>query len=196
MTSNFRLGHHSSSSPRSGAASTTCSKLSSRSMSSRSSMCSARPSLAPNVCAIASITSAGSRSVASGTQKTPALNAGTSSAAASSASRVLPEPPGPESVRSLVPFPSRPTSSSRSRRRPTKEEAGRGRLVFEIVFSGGKRSEPSWKSATGSSKSFNRCSPSSVSSPSTNARVAAETTICPPCPEAATRAARWSSRPA
>ena len=71
------------------------------------------------------------------------------------------------------PFRSRASSSSRSRALPTKEEAGRGRFVFEIVFSGGKRSLPSWKSATGSSKSFRRCSPSSVRSPSTSARVAA-----------------------
>ena len=105
-------------------------------------MCSARPSLAPSVCAIVSVTSAGSRTAARPTQKTPAVKAGTSSEAASTASRVLPEPPGPERVTRRVPFRSRPTSSSRSRSLPTKEEAGRGRFVFEIVFSGGKRSLP------------------------------------------------------
>ena len=62
----------------SGAQSITCSRLSSRSSSSRSPMCSARPSLAPSVWAIVSVTSAGSRSVASPTQKTPALYSGTS----------------------------------------------------------------------------------------------------------------------
>ena len=45
-----------------------------------------------------------------------------------------------------------------------ERDAGRGRLVFEIVFSGGKRSSPSWKSDTGSPKSFSRCSPRSRTS--------------------------------
>ena len=67
-------------------------------------MCSARPSFAPSVCAIVSVTSAGSRTAASPTQKTPAMNVGTRSAAASRASRVLPEPPGPQSVTMRVPL--------------------------------------------------------------------------------------------
>jgi len=46
-------------------------------------------------------------------------------------------------VRRRVPFPSSATTSAVSRSRPTKDEAGRGRFVFEIVFSGGKRSFPS-----------------------------------------------------
>ena len=46
---------------------------------------------------------------------------------------------------------------------PTKELAGRGRFVFEIVLSGGKLSSPSWKMATACSMSFRRCSPRSVS---------------------------------
>ena len=45
----------------SGAASMTCSRLSSRRSISRSAMCSARPSLAPSVWAIVSVTRAGSR---------------------------------------------------------------------------------------------------------------------------------------
>jgi hypothetical protein len=49
--------------------------------------------LAPGVWATVSATRAESRSAASPTQKTPFRNCGTSSAAASSASRVLPEPP-------------------------------------------------------------------------------------------------------
>jgi hypothetical protein len=159
-------------------------------------MCSARPSFAPSICPIVAVTTAGSRSGASPTQKTPALKSGTSSEATSSARRVLPDPPAPESVRRREPFRTRPSSSFFSRSLPTKEEAGRGRFVFEIVFSGGKRSLPSWKSATGSAKSFTLCSPSSVRSPSTSARVAAERTTWPPWPDAAIRAARWSSRPA
>ena len=91
-------------------------------------MCSARPSLAPSVCAIVSVTSAGSRSVASPTQKTPALYSGTSSAAASIASRVLPVPPGPVSVTRRAP-------SSKQRQHlqqlavAADERAGRARQV-------------------------------------------------------------------
>ena len=70
---------------------------------------------------------------------------------ASSASRVLPEPPGPlrgEEPRSTL-------DASRVPRRargslPTKELAGRGRFVFEIVLSGGKEPSPSWKMGTAS----------------------------------------------
>ena len=87
------------------------------------------------------------------------------------------------------------SSSSRSLSLPMSEEVGRGRFVFEIVFSGGKRSLPSWKSGTGSSKSFSRCSPSSLSSRLTSARVAAETTTCPPWPADMILAARCTSMP-
>ena len=50
----------------------------------------------------------------------------------------------PDSVTNLAPFRSSETTSATSRPLPTKELAGRGRLVFEIVFSGGKRTCPSW----------------------------------------------------
>ena len=63
-------------------------------------------------------------------------------------------------------------SLSSSRR--TNEDAGRGRFVLEIVLRSGKRSSPSWKIATGPAKSFSRCSPRSVTPPSSNARVAAD----------------------
>ena len=149
-------GRRSSSAASSGAASTTCSRLSSSSSISRSPMCSASASCAPSVCAIVSTTSAGSRSAASPTQKTPALNSRTSSAAASIASRVLPEPPGPgqrDETRAVAKRGDAPRRRSRSR--PTNDDAGRGRFVFEIVFSGGNAPSPSWNSETGSSKSFN-----------------------------------------
>ena len=73
-----------------------------------------------------------------------------SSAAASTASRVFPEPPGPVRVTSRMPFDEevdqlRPLAFAL----PTNDETGRGRFVFEIVFSGGKSLSPSWKSATG-----------------------------------------------
>ena len=69
---------------------------------------------------------------------------GRASPADSSASRVLPAPPGPDSVTNLAPFRSSETTSATSRPLPMKELAGRGRFVFEIVFSGGKRTCPSW----------------------------------------------------
>jgi class 3 adenylate cyclase len=40
-----------------------------------------------------------------------------------------------------------------------------------------------------------RCSPRSVTPPSSNARVAADNNTCPPCPAAAIRAPRWTSSP-
>ena len=163
VTSSVRLGQRDRSVESSGAASTTCSMLSRSRSISRSPMCSARPSLAPTVSDIAWSTSAGSRTAASPTQKTPALYSGTSVAAASMASRVFPEPPGPVSVTSLAPPWTLSSTAARSRCRPMKELAGRGRFVFEIVLSGGNRSSPSWKIATGSSMSFSRCSPSAMS---------------------------------
>ncbi len=65
-----------------------------------------------------------------------------------------------EEPRSLSTF----AASRRARARgPTKELAGRGRFVFEIVLSGGNVPSPSWKMATASSMSLKRCSPRSTS---------------------------------
>ena len=139
-----RLGQACTSPDNAGAASITCSRLSRRSSISRSPMWSARPSFAPSVCAICSVTSEDSRTEARPTQKTPALYEGTRVAAASMARRVLPEPPGPVSVRSRVPRSNVASTSESSRSLPTNELAGRGRFVFEIVLSGGKLSSPSW----------------------------------------------------
>ena len=98
-------------------------------------------------------------------------------------------------VTSRAPSRSSAVTSRVSRSRPTKLDAGRGRFVFEIVFRGGKRSEPSWKIHAGASKSFKRCSPRSVSPPSTSSRVSFESSTCPPWPAAAIRAARCTSMP-
>ena len=131
-------------------------------------------SFAPSVCAIVSATSAGSRSEASPTQNTPALNSGTSSAAASIASRVFPVPPGPVSVTSRAPSANErdnlrhlALAADEARRRPRQVRV-RDRLQRR------KRTPPSWNSDTGSSKSFNRCSPRSSASASTSSRVAPE----------------------
>ena len=106
----------------SGAASTTCSRLSSRSSSSRSPMCSASPSFAPSVCPIVS---SDKRRVAHRREVDPedaGLELGRPAReAASIASRVLPEPPGPAQRHEPCPrTSSRPRSSSRSR--PTNED--------------------------------------------------------------------------
>ena len=65
--------------------------------------------------------------------------------AASSASRVLPVPPGPVRVTRRAPPSILARTSSSSVSLPTKELAGRGRFVFEIVLSGGNEPSPSWK---------------------------------------------------
>ena len=82
------------------------------------------------------------------------LEVGTSSAPASIASRVLPDPPDPVRVSNRAPFVNCASTACTSRVLPTKELAGCGRFVFEIVFSGGNDASPSWKSATGSAKVF------------------------------------------
>jgi hypothetical protein len=69
--------------------------------------------------------------------------------------------------------------------------------VFEIVLRGGKEPTPSWKIATGAAMSLSRCSPRSEREmPSARrSRVARERITWPPCEEAATRAAKWTSSP-
>ena len=90
------------------------------------------------------MTSDASWSEARPTQKTPALYEGTSVAAASTARRVFPEPPGPVRVRSRAPLSIFASTAEISCSLPTNELAGRGRFVFEIVLSGGKVFGPSW----------------------------------------------------
>ncbi len=196
VTTNRRLGHDSTRPPRSGAASITCSMLSISRSISRSPMWLATSCPAPRTWPTVGTTSAGSRREASPTQKTPALNSPTSSAVDSIANLVFPDPPGPVRVTSRAPARTRATTSATSRSRPTKLDAGRGRFVFEIVFSGGNDSPPSWKIHTGSSKSLTRCSPRSRSSDvSTRSRVAFESSTCPPWPALMIRAARCTSIP-
>ena len=161
VTSSVRLGQAARSDESSGAASITCSRLSSRSSISRSPMCSARPSFAPSVWEIVSVTSAGSRSEASPTQKTPALYSGTSVAAASSASRVLPEPPGPVSVTSRAPPRSRRAprrARARARRTSSRDAAGSCSRSSSAAGSSPRRAG---RSRPRSAMSFSRCSPRS-----------------------------------
>ena len=75
-------------------------------------------------------------------EETPALNCGTSVAAASMENRVSPVPPGPVRVRRRAPPLIRESTSCSSASLPRKLEAGLGRFVFEIVLSGGKLPTP------------------------------------------------------
>ena len=93
-----------------------------------SAMCAARPSLAPSVCAIVSVTSVGSRREASPTQNTPSGKARAASAAARSAEARLAGASGPgqrEQPTSSRPRVARRGSCS-SRSRPRKDVGGAG----------------------------------------------------------------------
>ena len=128
-------GHAASNSPRVGAASRRCSNVSSTSSTRRSRTCRTSSSRA-GPCARSASTdririgtrSAGSRSAASETNRTPPENREWARALASSASRVFPMPPGPVSVRSWSAGSAsvaRICSSSRSR--PINAVCGTGR---------------------------------------------------------------------
>ena len=100
------------------------------------------------------------------TQNTPALNSPTSSAAASIASRVFPEPPGPGQRHQARPGrgSASPTSLT-SRSRPTKLDAGRGQVRVRDRLQRRKGAVPELEDrAPASSKSFSRCSPRSRTS--------------------------------
>ena len=149
VTRILRLTHSVRSRDKPGAASATCSKLSSTSStrpspmkSSTRSMCGRSPvSRRPSVRAIADWTSRASASGTRSTRYTPPSNTSSRLAATSSASRVLPVPPGPVRV-------SRRTGAdddsscwralSNSRSRPTSGVgcAGKLCLVFRRGLSG------------------------------------------------------------
>jgi hypothetical protein len=108
VTKHVRPGQVASRSATSGAASMTCSKLSSTSRSSRSrkKACTRSTSILcpvsrrPSTSAMTEVTKNGSVIDASGTKATPSGKSAAADAATLSASRVLPTPPGPVSVRS------------------------------------------------------------------------------------------------
>ena len=103
----------------------------SRSFSARyaASSCPA-VSFTPSVCAICGRTSSGSVIAASVTKNTPCGKSSTSSAAAWSASRVFPVPPGPVSVTARTSDRRRSsTTSATSRSRPTSGVGCTGRFV-------------------------------------------------------------------
>ena len=130
VTSSSRLGQAARRSASSAPASTTCSKLSKRQSIDLSAMCSARPFLEPTTCAAVSSTSVESRRGASGTHQIPSGKESDASAAACSASRVFPVPPGPVSVSRRASSRARSASTSPSSLSlPKKAVAGTGRFV-------------------------------------------------------------------
>ena len=160
-----------------------------------SSMCSTRPCWAPIAAEIVGSMSCASVTAANGTQKTPPVNRSTDSAAAWSASRVLPEPPAPVNVTMRAPSMSAAMSRSSSVR-PTSGSSWAGRFVALSERRGGNRSQPSWNSLSGAPRSLSRCSPRSrPGSRSSAARVTSESTTCPPWAAAQILAARWTSMP-
>ena len=191
-----------------------CSRLSRTNSSSRSRIQSAstvptgRPASSgtASVEATAEATSPPSLIVASGTKKAPSRKPSARRDAARSARRVLPAPPGPVRVISLRSARSsaRPSSSTS---RPTKVVASGGRCARRTssARSGGNAAGSprisSCQSASGSGRSFSRYDPSgrrrtpSGRVPTTRLRVESEMSTCPPCPAAAMRAARLTSRP-
>ena len=89
-------------------------------------------------------------------------------------------------------------TSSSSASLPTKELAGRGRFVFEIVLSGGKVPSPSWKIETGSVDVLEAVLAEVGELErlgSSSATVDGESTTCPPCAALMIRAARCTSMP-
>ncbi len=134
VASTVRLGQASISPATSGAAPSTCSKLSSMSRNSfprrwaTSASRGPSVSLRPRARTMVGKTSAGSASGASPTKATPSGNIPSASRAASRARRVLPTPPVPVSVSSRTSGRAiRSLTSSSSRSRPTSGVAGRGK---------------------------------------------------------------------
>ena len=120
VTQRWRFGQLARTSESAGADARTGSKSSSTSSIRLAPMCSESSCLAPTACSIVVSVSAGSRSAASGTQKIPSAKCSISSAAARSASRVFPIPPGPVSVTRRAPERTSCTTSVSSRRLPTR----------------------------------------------------------------------------
>ena len=98
----------------------------------------ASSALTPSVPASEGVTRSGSRSGASACHVRPSGNSSAASAAAWSARRVLPLPPGPVRVTSRARLASSLAISATSALRPMKGVAGTGRFERWIVRSGGK----------------------------------------------------------
>ena len=134
------LGQRSTSRATSGAASTTCSRLSRSRSAFLSPMRETTPS--PSVRSSASLTSSaaaragrnasGSVTSASGTNATPSRNSAASARPTSTIMRVFPTPPGPVIVTTRWSR-TRATSDSRSAARPMSGEIDSGRLLGRLA---------------------------------------------------------------
>ena len=159
-------------------------------------MCAASPSFAPSVCAIVSHDE---RRVAKRGEPDPehaGLELGTSSAAASIASRVFPEPPGPVSVTSRAPLRTSATTSATSRSRPTNDARRPWQVRVRDRLQRRKRSAAELEDRHRLGEVLQPML-AQVGQPrrSTSPRVAADSNTWPPCPALITRAARCTSRP-
>ena len=134
VTSATTPGAAPSSSATSGAASITCSKLSSTSTSRRArrydfrSVISLPPEVfSPSAAAIAAVTSSAARTGPSSTNRTPSSKPGPSRCATSTASLLFPTPPGPVRVTRRTPSArTRSLTAAASSSRPTSGVAGTG----------------------------------------------------------------------
>ena len=159
-------------------------------------MCAASSCCAPSVRAIVSMTSAGSRTGARPTRtRRPRTRSRT------------PPPPRPPAASSRPTRPderhqprrhvaNRETTSATSCSRPTNEESGTGRFVFEIVRSGGKRVGSELEQRHRFDEVLQPV-PAQAELHRRRAvlRVARETSTCPPCAALIIRAALCTSGP-
>ena len=141
-------------------------------------------------------TSAGSRSEARPTQKTPFPDSGTSSAAASIASRVLPVPPGP--VRVTRRAPSRRSAADRLQLALAADEARHG--TGQVHVRGRLQRRESLVAELEDPDRIREVLEAMLAEieharrPRPARRWSPRARTCPPCPAAPMRAARWTSR--
>ena len=205
--------------PTSGAAASTCSKLSStqqqllRSADGGAERLGQRPATAvlrrPSAWAMAEATSPGSLIGASATKNTPSAKCSITSAATCSARRVLPIPPGPVRVSSRTSVAQQPPPHLRQLAAASDQ---RGRLHRQVVRVALQRAERRELRREAVDDELERCAraaggPSGGAHPghagsrptgsacSTSTRVASERRTWPPWPAAHRRAARWTSSP-
>ena len=172
VTRIFRPGAVASSSASSGAASVTCSKLSSTSSSrlrrydTRSARSLSPEVFSPSPAAIAPGTRSADGTDASSMNRTPSAKPSRSRPAASTASRVFPEPPGPVRVTSRTPSPrTRASTAAISCSRPTSGVGGTGSSPAVGTASPGVSLPAGWvrvnRSLSSTARSFStrRCRP-------------------------------------
>ena len=162
-----------------------------------SATCSPRPLLASSACPAVSSTSSESRSDASDTQKTPSGKRSDASAAACRARRVLPVPPGPVSVNKPHVVPPHQREHLRQLTL-TAQKRGRGDRQVRPVQALQRR-KLFWAELVdplGVGEILQPVHAQVAQAPvGKRAAVEADTSTCPPWPQAAIRAARCTSTP-